>query len=81
MQIDEARPDGELLQQLEDGLANVRERNDWQRVGLATARQVGRDDVDRLCQCGHDLLEHPGRVRRAVQQQQTGLGRLACCEV
>jgi hypothetical protein len=39
-------------------------------VGLAEARQIGRDDVEAIGQQRDQIAEHVARAREAVQQQQ-----------
>ena len=78
MKVDVARPDREPVQQLRDGLTEGGKRGGRQDVGLAKARQIGRDHVGGLRQLGHDLPKHSRGARKAVQEQHGGLGRLTC---
>jgi hypothetical protein len=48
MKVDIARSDREPVQQLRDGLTEGGKRDRWQDVGLAKARQIGRDYEGRL---------------------------------
>jgi hypothetical protein len=59
VQVDEARPDLEPLQQLGHRLPDRRERDVRQHVGLAVPREVWSDDMSYWRQGGNDLAEHP----------------------
>ena len=78
MKVDIARPDREPVQQLRDCLTEGGKRDRRQDVGLAKARQIGRDHVGGLRQLGYDLSKRSRGARKSVQEQHGRLGRLTC---
>ena len=59
MEVDEARPDLEVIQEFGYRLTDGRERDLRQRIGLTVARQIGGDDLSGLRQRGNNVPEHP----------------------
>src|SRR5687767_11559709 len=70
VQVDEAVLDVEPRQQLLDAVGEGRESGLGQDIGLAEARQIGRDDKCGPRQWLDHLAEVAGRVGKAVQQHE-----------
>jgi hypothetical protein len=81
MQIDEAALDREVSQQFGNCIAERCKRRDRRHVRLAMAREVWCDHIGVTRQCGNQVAECARGAGKPVQEEQSGVGHVARCDI
>lgn len=77
MYVDEAAPNREVSQQFGNCIAERCKGGRRRNVGLAMARELGRDHIGCARQSGNHVTECTCRAGKPVQEEQSGVGWIA----